>query len=448
MGVTEELRRMQRRQLLSRQTTTQRLIRQIYMRAAARLSQRAAGAKDGSLTKRWAEDYGRAVEREIERITAELESAITSGADAAARIRADGAQKYLQNVFELAGWDVSDSFTGVLSQCRTDALQALVGGKMYSDGRMLSRRIWNITGRLQGGIEEIIAQGIAQQQSTYQIARALEACVNPKAAQPADWRNLYPDTPFSMNVDYNAIRLARTAINHVYWQTGINSARENPFCEAMHWELSNSHYERQVAVCGRDECDEYAAHDEGLGRGNFPIDKLPRPHPNCLCIQYEVLPEPEQAAARLREWMRGGSDPGLEKGFARWAKREGTTVQTIRIDKGVESGTIEESTDIPHSLGAKSLNYEVDLPDGSRTTFTEGTRITNIKVIAGKGRDRQIDEIDNLLMRFGGDPLEWQKKKGIGFVDMDGESYEAEVHWYEEPSVGRVKFKVKWLIDE
>ena len=330
MKYTEELRRRQRAGLLSQISTTDRLIRQIYIRAAARLEKQAEGAKDESLTRRWQEDYSRSVRREIDRMNREIEAAVISGLDRSARIRADGAAEYLERAAGMAGLRLSDSFTDVLSHCRTDALEALIGGRMYTDGRILSRRIWSATGRLQGGIEEIIAQGVAQQQSTYQIARALEAYVNPKAACPVDWRSLYPDTPFEMKVDYNATRLARTAINHVYWQTGINAAKENPFCKAMHWELSDAHYERQVAHWGEDECDVYARHDEGLGRGNFPIGKLPRPHPNCLCIQYEALPEPEEAAARFRAWMDGAKDDELEQGFARFVQKESRSAQFVQ----------------------------------------------------------------------------------------------------------------------
>lgn len=49
---------------------------------------------------------------------------------------------------------------------------------------------------------------------------------------------------------------------------------------------------------------------------------------------------------------------------------------------------------------------------------------------------------------------EWEKKKGMGYVDYEGESYLAELHWFEEPSVGRVKWKIKadadgnWFYDE
>lgn len=38
---------------------------------------------------------------------------------------------------------------------------------------------------------------------------------------------------------------------------------------------------------------------------------------------------------------------------------------------------------------------------------------------------------------------EWKKEKGFGYVDYQGESFKAELHWYEEPSVGRVEWKVK-----
>lgn len=83
------------------------------------------------------------------------------------------------------------------------------------------------------------------------------------------------------------------------------------------------------------------------------------------------------------------------------------------------------------------------MPDGEILRLTEGTRITNIEVIAGKGRNRQIDRIDILVSDYGGNPADWQKCKGFGYVDIDGESLLAELHWYYEPTVGKVKFKVK-----
>ena len=150
------------------------------------------------------------------------------------------------------------------------------------------------------------------------------------------------------------------------------------------------------------------------------------------------------------------TSPEMDASFERWKAEnreelENWTGEAIgeTFDNNGENGTIGiDRISIPHSLGAKSTNHRILLPDGSYTTFTDGTRITNIKIIAGNGRDRQIDEIDNLLERFGGNAFEWQKKKGTAFIDFYGESIRAEVHWYEEPDVRRVVFKLKRLLEE
>jgi SPP1 gp7 family putative phage head morphogenesis protein len=118
------------------------------------------------------------------------------------------------------------------------------------------------------------------------------------------------------------------------------------------------------------------------------------------------------------------------------------------------NGIIESDILIPRSAGAKARNYDISLPDGGKTHLTEGTRITSVETIAGKGRERQIDVIDYLLDTYGGEELEWQKKKGIGYIDFEGESYRAELHWYEEPTAGRHEWKVKpdadgnWFYDD
>ena len=56
---------------------------------------------------------------------------------------------------------------------------------------------------------------------------------------------------------------------------------------------------------------------------------------------------------------------------------------------------------------------------------------------------------EGLAREFGGEPSKWQHAKGIGTVNYNGEEVKAEVHWFQEETVGKVKFKVKrWLDDE
>ena len=71
------------------------------------------------------------------------------------------------------------------------------------------------------------------------------------------------------------------------------------------------------------------------------------------------------------------------------------------------------------------------------------------------GINRKIDMVAVLIDRYPGTKeTEWQKVKGIGYIDYQGENYKAVLHWYQEPSVGKVEWKVKpdadgnWFIDE
>lgn len=465
MNLHDELLLRARRTMLQQVGNTDRLIRNLYIRAARSLSEQLKRAKKDSLTERWLRTYLQAVNDEIRHLNDDIELAIMDGARATAQARAAAEAQWLARAAELAG--VDDSFAQVLANVPTDALRAMYDGKLYTDGRMLSSRIWNATGRLEGNISEIIQQGAAQKQSPLELARQLEAYVNPKAACPVSWHRVYPDIPFDRKVDYNALRLARTSIIHVAWAADKASAQKNPLCRGLQWRLSDTHCYRQVEVAGEDVCDEYARHDEGLGIGVYPVERVPFPHPQCLCYRTEVLPTLEESADMLRRWARGErTGSSIDDAFERWRKENRAELEALdlpdgfggismrdmvqaELDKSEDFSTIDmDSFVIPHSLGAKASNHKIRLPDGSYTTFVEGTRITNVKVIAGKGRERQIDEIDNLLARYGGDPFEWQKKKGVGYIDYYGESVKADVHWYEEPGIGRVKFKVKELLEK
>lgn len=48
-----------------------------------------------------------------------------------------------------------------------------------------------------------------------------------------------------------------------------------------------------------------------------------------------------------------------------------------------------------------------------------------------------------MVSEFGGFFDKWQHAKGIGNLDVHGEEIKAEVHWFQEETVGMVKFKVK-----
>lgn len=123
------------------------------------------------------------------------------------------------------------------------------------------------------------------------------------------------------------------------------------------------------------------------------------------------------------------------------------------VDKSAESDIIKtEDIIIGKSLGAKAHNYTVTDPDtGEEFKFVEGTRIHNPTVFAGKDGVKPLkDEVkEGLANKYGGKPENWQHAKGIGTIDYYGESVKAEVHWFQEETAGKHRFKVKeWLFDE
>ena len=319
---------------------TGKKIQGIYTQAARDLAKRAEATRAGTLTERWVKDYQKALEKRIEQLRGELGGTILSGMRKSAGLPGDTVEGWLNDALAMVG--VDGSFTGTFSRTPDAALRMLIDGRMYRDGKSLSRRIWNRTDQLQGSIEDILTQGIAQHRSALQIAQDLEAYVSPKAKMPVSWLTLYPDIPFDRQIDYNAQRLARTAINHAYWAANMAAAKANPFCRAMHWQLSPSHYERQVARFGEDICDTYASHDEGLGRGNFPIDDVPMPHAQCLCATWQVVPELSDVSDRLGAWVDGGEDAELDAAFGEWKAQRPETVKALdtKIREAPERGKL------------------------------------------------------------------------------------------------------------
>ena len=107
---------------------------------------------------------------------------------------------------------------------------------------------------------------------------------------------------------------------------------------------------------------------------------------------------------------------------------------------------------IQKSVGAKSKNYDIlDPQSGEYFHFVEGTRIQDAQVFAGyKGTNPlRAETLEGLVREYGGDAAKWQHCKGTGHIDVSGEDIKAEVHWFQEETAGKHKFRVKkWFYDE
>lgn len=98
----------------------------------------------------------------------------------------------------------------------------------------------------------------------------------------------------------------------------------------------------------------------------------------------------------------------------------------------------------------KNKNYVIVDPNTKQEyRLAEGANIQNPNTFAGKGTSKPLKEAvkEGLTNELGGDPEKWQHRKGITVIDYNGEERKAEIHWFQEETVGKHKFKIKRWID-
>lgn len=289
-------------------------IRNIYKDASQSLLVKATKANAGTLTERFLTDYRKQIDYTINDINKQLNKTIKSDMLQSAQLATGIQVSFFDLLDDRFSIGLDNRFSSVFSKTPDNIISHLTSGKFYKDGKGLSERIWFTNQKVNADIDYIIKQAIVEKKSAYELAKDLKTYVNPSAAKSFEWRKVYPNAG-NKQVDFNAQRLARTSINHSYFLSNVDSCNKNPYVEAMHWQLSNEHYNRQVKHFGEDICDEYANQDNyGLGKGNYPKDQVPLPHPQCLCTQYAVIPKSlDQIATELKDYVDNGGNQDIDK---------------------------------------------------------------------------------------------------------------------------------------
>lgn len=129
-------------------------------------------------------------------------------------------------------------------------------------------------------------------------------------------------------------------------------------------------------------------------------------------------------------------------------KKNGSDKSSERLEKS-DKNDIIKSKDIliGRSVGAAGKNYPVRLPNGNHTRLAEGTKITKVRVFAGKGTNTPIRNSFYFESTYKIKANEWQKVRGEGTVVFEGKNRTAELHWYEADGE-KVDMKVKRWLDE
>lgn len=197
------------------------------------------------------------------------------------------------------------------SRIADDVVKEIASGNIYKGRWDLSSAIWKDIERTQQDIDYIVAQGVAANKGSYEIAKDIEKYIDPAAKKEWEWAKVYPGT--KRVVDYSAQRLARTMVSHAYQDSFVRGTHDNPFVEAYQWMTSNS--DRVCDVCmERAEGWHGVVIDGEQIDGAYYVDDLPLDHPNGMC-DYAVLTGYtfKDIAAAIRDWDEGKGDPEMNK---------------------------------------------------------------------------------------------------------------------------------------
>lgn len=275
------------------QRQQKKYIRQLYEEMAKEVAERAKFLKQkgGSyyLQSIELEKLSQRLQEAFEELEAREQGIITSNMKKAAEGVCEASTAFANKV----GLGVTKAYMHVPK----DIVESLLTGKLYKGNWSLSHAIWADAKSKQNDIVEIVAKGIAENRSAYDIAKDLEKFVDPKARKDWDWSKVYPGT--SKKIDYNAQRLARTMVSHAYQQSLERVCKNNPFVTGYIWQAAMT--ERTCEICAERDGKFFA-------KGDLPLD-----HPNGMCTFEAVIPDSmEQIADRLADWAHGSEDKAID----------------------------------------------------------------------------------------------------------------------------------------
>lgn len=280
----------------------QKEIIKIYTEAIGHIAEKAANAKEETLTKKYLTDFAKDLAAEKAMMIKKINKSTNNSIKKAATLGTKVDELIMRKIFEVADLDPGDNFVNIYSEIPNSVIADIVSGSLYKDKKTLSTRIWQSSDKFERDIQYIINRGIAEKKSSLELAKDLEKFVKEPAKRPWSWSKVYPQLVGTI-VDYNAQRLARTSINHAYQNSTIQSCKPNPFIEGIEWHSAMIHG-RTCEICRE-------RHGE-----IFPKDDVPLDHPNGLCTMLPYIPKDTMTVAtELRVWLDGENNPILDEWY-------------------------------------------------------------------------------------------------------------------------------------
>ena len=259
----------------------------------------------------------------------------------------------------------------------------------------LSSRVWDLSNGQGEKIKKLVEAGVNM--DCKKLAKALDECAKMGNSKPIkEYPNMMkrlkgrfpPDTSFA------AMRAARNELSELYFTTSIKDYIENPYIEAVQWLLANNRLKMYEDEC---DCNDIAYEDVyGLGRGIYPIDKVPdRPHVMCMCTIAPITSR--KLKKQLEGKMKLGNVPTKE-----WFEKQNheNNIELIK-SKYIETGLKLFHNEKGRALGLASIDIIKDhkwFKDGihaeDKKSFLEDLHKVNgraLYILAKHAGDMQVE---------------------------------------------------------
>jgi len=206
----------------------------------------------------------------------------------------------------------------IAEQARSIAKSSMQKKQIF-DGKefSLSKRLWDISEENAKTLKELIKSNINKD-----VARCVDAIdryyTKGKRTACAEYPDMMRRINYSIppNASFESYRLARNEMAEITFRASLQDYIENPFVSAVQWLLANNRLKKYENACS---CNDLAFQDAyGLGRGIYPIDKVPdRPHVMCLCtvapvssrqIKKVLAKGMEIGNVPTKEWLESGKE--------------------------------------------------------------------------------------------------------------------------------------------
>jgi SPP1 gp7 family putative phage head morphogenesis protein len=311
---------------------------------------------------------------------------------------------------------IAFSFSDVNPKLMDRLLHSKWSGKNYSV------RLWGNTQEVAENIKEQIILGVLTGKTEQEMAEALNETFA-KGARASR-------------------RLIRTESNYIFTQADMAARKECEIRRYMY--LATLDMKTCAETCGKLDGRIFLVKDQKPGYNCPPM------HPWCRCTTLAILSDEwirtQTRRARDPETGRTYKVP-LSMTYGEWKEK----YLNKNSEKSSQDSDIIKLPDeqIFRTLSSRAQNYDILNPEtGEYFHFVEGTKIQNRQVFAGYKTKHPLDPNvrEGLAEQIGGEPDKWQHCKGCGHINANGEDRLAEVHWFQEESVGKHKFKIKrWL---